>query len=203
MRKILSVLILTIAVSVTCFAQTTNPAPNRLPMEKESAPTTVGTMDKMKMDDKKVDEKAKAEQANWDEKSQFPMKRGAMSGTASKVSLAKILKTPAKYSGKNVLVEGLIVRSCKMEGCWLELAPNATGKSIRIKMKDHGFYVPLNAAGLKAKAEGVFTVKTLSKDEVDHLMNEDGAKFDKINADGTVTEVSFVASGLELSKGKK
>lgn len=192
MKTILSILILTLAATTAIFAQTTEMKP------KES----MDKMGKMEMGDKD-DEKAKAEQANWDDKSKFPMKRGMMSGTASKVSLAKILSTPAKYSGKNVLVEGVIVRSCKTEGCWMELAPTATGKSIRIKMKDHGFFIPLNAAGLKAKAEGVFTVKTLSKEEVDHLMNEDGAKFDKINADGTVTEVSFVAAGVELSKAKK
>jgi Domain of unknown function (DUF4920) len=191
MKTVLSILILTLVMTTAIFAQTTEMKP------KESM-----SMDKMKMDDKD-DEKSKAEQADWNDKSQFPMKRGMMSGTASKVSLAKILKSPAKYSGKNVVVEGVIVRSCKAEGCWMELAPNATGKSIRIKMKDHGFFVPLNAAGLNAKAEGVFTVKTLSKEEVDHLMNEDGAKFDKINADGTVTEVSFIAAGVELSKAKK
>jgi hypothetical protein len=195
MKTILSLLIATFAISLTIFGQNTSPEMLKKPMPMEEKPMG-------KMGDKD-DEKAKAEQADWNDKSQFPMKRGMMSGMSSKVSLAKILKTPAKYSGKNVLVEGVIVRSCKMEGCWLELAPNATGKSIRIKMKDHGFFVPLNAAGLNAKAEGVFTVKTLSKEEVEHLMNEDGAKFDKINADGTVTEVSFVASGVELSKAKK
>ncbi len=198
MKTILSLIILTLAISVSLFAQETV---KKMPMDPKPM-EKMGKMDKSDMDDKD-DEKAKAEQADWNDKSQFPMKRGMMSSKASKVSLAKILKTPAKYSGKTVAVEGVIVRSCKMEGCWMELAPTATGKSIRIKMKDHGFFIPLNAAGLNAKAEGVFTVKTLSKEEVDHLMNEDGAKFDKINADGTVTEVAFVANGVELSKAKK
>jgi Domain of unknown function (DUF4920) len=194
MKTILSILILTLAMTTAIFAQTTDMKSDKMDKMDKMGKAESGDKD---------DAKAKAEQADWNDKSQFPMKRGMMSGTATKVSLAKILKTPAKYSGKNVLVEGVIVRSCKMEGCWLELAPTATGKSIRIKMKDHGFFVPLNAAGLNAKAEGVFTVKTLSKEEVEHLMNEDGAKFDKINADGTVTEVSFVAAGVELSKAKK
>ena len=60
----------------------------------------------------------------------------------------------------------------------------------------------LNAAGMKVKAEGVFKTKTLSKEHVDHLINEDGAKFENRNADGTVTEVSFDASGVELTKIK-
>ncbi len=44
------------------------------------------------------------------------IKRGAMLGSAKKISLAKALKKPEKYTGKAVRVEGVIVRSCKMEG---------------------------------------------------------------------------------------
>ena len=128
------------------------------------------------------------------------MKRGAAIGDAKKVSLAEVLKSPSKYEGKTVAVEGVIVRSCKMEGCWMELAPSKNAQSVRVKFKDHAFFIPLDSAGMKAKAEGVFSVKTLSKAEVDHLMNEDGAKFDNINKDGTVTEISFEADGVELSK---
>jgi hypothetical protein len=128
------------------------------------------------------------------------LKRGAAIGKSKKVSLAKVMKSPEKYAGKMVRVEGVIVRSCKMEGCWLELAPDANAKSVRVKMKDHAFFVPLESAGAKAKAEGVFTVKTLSKEEVKHLVEDDGAKFDKINADGTVTEISFEATGVELTR---
>lgn len=128
------------------------------------------------------------------------MKRGAAIGKAKKVSLVKVLENPAKFEGKTVAVEGVIVRSCKMEGCWMELAPSKDAQAVRVKFKDHAFFIPLDSAGMKAKAEGVFSIKTLSKAEVDHLMNEDGAKFNNINKDGTVTEISFEASGVELSK---
>jgi len=131
------------------------------------------------------------------------LKRGAPIGNAKKVSLAKALKDPNKYVGKTVLVEGVIVRSCKMEGCWAELAPNKEGKSVRVKMKDHAFFIPLQSAGAIARAEGVFSVKTLSKAQVDHMIAEDGAKFDNRNADGTVNEVSFEATGIELKKETK
>lgn len=128
------------------------------------------------------------------------IRRGAEIGKADKVSLVEAMKNPAKYADKAILVEGVIKRSCKMEGCWLELAPTMDASAVRIKMKDHAFFVPLDSAGLKARVEGVMSVKTLSKEEVNHLINEDGAKFDKINADGTVTEISFEATGVELSK---
>ena len=85
-----------------------------------------------------------------------------------------------------------------MEGCWAELAADKNGKSVRVTMKGHAFFIPLNSAGAFARAEGVFKVKTLSKGDVDHLINEDGAKFDNRNADGSATEVSFEATGIEL-----
>jgi hypothetical protein len=88
-----------------------------------------------------------------------------------------------------------------MEGCWAELAPNATAKSVRVKMKDHKFFIPLQSAGATARVEGVFKIKTRTKEMVDHMIEEDGAKFENRNADGTVTEVSFEATGRVLKMG--
>ncbi|MBK8302069.1 MAG: DUF4920 domain-containing protein [Chloracidobacterium sp.] len=90
-----------------------------------------------------------------------------------------------------------------MEGCWAEVAENKDAKSIRVKMKGHAFFIPLQSAGAKARVEGTFQVKTLTKAMVDHMIEEDGAKFDNRNADGTVTEVSFEATGIELKKATK
>lgn len=117
-----------------------------------------------------------------------------------KVTLAKVFKDPAKFGDKTVAVDGVIVRSCKKEGCWMEMADKEGGKSVRVTFGDHAFFIPLNAAGMKVKAQGVFKTKTLSKEHVDHLINDDGAKFDNRNADGTVTEVSFDATGVELTQ---
>ena len=172
MNKFLSLAILVLAISVSAFAQ----------MEKK---------EKVMPSDKDKTEAIPA---------QGVLVRGAAIGKSKKVSLAKVLKDPAKYAGKMVRVEGVIVRSCKMEGCWMELAPAKDAKSIRVKMKDHAFFIPLDSAGATAKAEGIFSVKTLSKEEVKHMVEEDGAKFDNINPDGTVTEISFTATGVELTR---
>lgn len=185
MKKILGLMILGLASASVNLAQTPTKAEETKPMVME------------KMSEMKPSDEDKTAKFDADGK----IKRGAtLSSKAEKVSLAKILENPAKYSGKMVQVSGVIVRSCKMEGCWMELAPSKEAKSVRVKFKDHAFFVPLDAAGLNAKAEGVISVKTLSKEEVDHLVNEDGAKFDNINKDGTVTEVAFEATGVELTK---
>ena len=131
------------------------------------------------------------------------LKRGAPIGNSKKVSLNAVLKDLSKYAGKTVRIEGVVVRSCKTEGCWAEVAENSDSKSVRVKMKDHAFFIPLQSAGAKARVEGEFKVKTLTKAMVDHMIEEDGAKFDNRNADGTVTEVSFEATGIELTMGEK
>lgn len=136
--------------------------------------------------------------ANFDRKGRIL--RGATLTGAKKVSLTKVLADPSKYAGQNVRIEGVVIRSCKMEGCWMELAPAKDAKSVRVQFKDHRFFIPLQSAGFKARAEGTFEVKKLSKEEVDHLIKDDGAKFDNRNADGSVTEIRFVASGVELRK---
>ena len=84
----------------------------------------------------------------------------------------------------------------------MELAEKEGSRSVRVTFGDHAFFIPLNAAGMKVTAEGVFKTKTLSKEQVDHLINEDGAKFANRNTDGTVTEISFDATGVELTKTK-
>jgi hypothetical protein len=126
----------------------------------------------------------------------------ALSGSAKKVSLDKVFKEPAKFADEKVAVSGIIVRSCKKEGCWMEMAEKEGGRSVRVTFGDHAFFIPLNAAGMKVKAEGVFKTKTLNKEHVDHLINDDGAKFDSRNPDGSVTEVSFDATGVVLTKTK-
>lgn len=130
------------------------------------------------------------------------IKRGAVIGKSKRVKIKKVFKNPAKYSGKTVRVKGFVVRSCKKEGCWAEIGAKKNSKqTFRVKMKGHSFFIPLKSAGYKAVTEGVFSVKTLSKEEVDHLVEDDGAKFENINADGTVTEITFLASGIVLSRG--
>lgn len=126
----------------------------------------------------------------------------ALAKGVKKTSVEKAFKEPTKVADKTVELNGVIVRSCKKEGCWAEIADKEGGKSVRVTFGDHAFFIPLNAAGLQVRAQGTFKTKVLPKEHVDHLIKDDGAKFDNINADGTVTEVSFDATGVEMTKGK-
>ncbi|MGZ5441697.1 MAG: DUF4920 domain-containing protein [Thermoanaerobaculia bacterium] len=123
----------------------------------------------------------------------------AIAKDAKSVPLATVLASPAEYTKTPVVVEGVVTNACERKGCWMQLqpAPDAD-QSVRVTFKDYGFFVPLDSKGMKARAEGVTTVKKLSKAEADHL-EEEGAKL-KRNEDGSAVEVSFVANGVELTK---
>jgi hypothetical protein len=130
-----------------------------------------------------------------------PVKRGVPLGDSPAVAFADVFKEPQKYAGKKVRVEGLVERVCQAEGCWMQIVPAKGGDAaaaVRVTF-DHKFAVPKDAAKMNFRAEGVFSVKTLSKEEVEHLVKDDGAKI-KTKADGTADEISFVATGVELWK---
>ena len=127
------------------------------------------------------------------------IKRGEpISADAKAIALEQVLAKADDYAKTPVVVEGVVKKACDRKGCWMELAPAADKDGVRVTFKGYGFFVPLDSKGMKARVEGVTTVKTLSKKDVDHL-EEEGAKFTR-NADGTAREVSFVASGVELRK---
>lgn len=175
MKKLILLLNLILVFSLTAFAQEMNSKGEPVQKNKDNAPVELKAGEKIT--------------------------RGlALSKDAKKVSLEKALDTPEKFAGQTVAVEGVVVRSCKKEGCWMEVGTKEGKKSVRVTFGDHAFFIPLNAAGMSVKAEGTFQTKVLSKEHVDHLIKDDGAKFDKRNADGTVTEVSFDAKGVELTK---
>lgn len=127
------------------------------------------------------------------------VKRGAkIASDAKAIPMAAVLEKPEAYTEQAVVVEGIIQNACETRGCWLQLAPKAGDHGVRVTFKDYGFFVPLDSKGMNARAEGVTVVKTLSKEDADHLEGE-GAKLNR-NADGTAKEVSFVANGVELWK---
>jgi hypothetical protein len=127
------------------------------------------------------------------------VKRGAaISPDAKPVALTAVLEKPADYTKAPVLIEGFVEAACQTRGCWMQITPESGKAGMRVTFKDYAFFVPLDSKGMTARMEGTVSVKTLSKADVDHLVGE-GAKLNR-NADGTANEVSFVATGVELTK---
>jgi len=127
------------------------------------------------------------------------VKRGAaIPADATIVPLANVLEKPEAFTKNAVVTEGLVEAACTKKGCWMQLTPEAGQSGVRVTFKDYGFFVPKDVKGMNARLQGVVVVKTLSKDEADHLAGE-GAKLTR-NEDGTAREISFVANGVELTK---
>jgi hypothetical protein len=123
----------------------------------------------------------------------------AIGADTQRVSFADALKEPQKYAGKTVVIEGVVRRVCQAEGCWMEIGPKAEGEGgVRVTF-DHKFTIPKDAAPMSFRAEGTLKVKKLSKETVEHLVKDDGARI-KPNPDGTADELTFLATGVELWK---
>jgi hypothetical protein len=126
------------------------------------------------------------------------IRRGGRVMHARAIDLADALKEPKKYDGVTGVIQGVVRRVCQAEGCWVEIGPKEGEGSIRVTF-DHKFSVPKDASEMKFRADGTLKVKTLSKEQVEHLVKEDGAKV-KTNPDGTADELTFLATGVELWK---
>ena len=122
--------------------------------------------------------------------------RGDAIGDSPVVDLADALGDPAAYAGEQVILEGTVVKACQMKGCWMELTAEGAARGIRVTFKDYGFFVPTDSAGQAARLEGTFETNVFSREDADHLI-EEGVSLVR-NPDGTATELSFVASGVEL-----
>jgi hypothetical protein len=97
-------------------------------------------------------------------------------------SIAKILADPDAYVGKTVRIEGKVLDVCPMKGCWMELAQEGDGSSLRVKVDDDVIVFPVTAKGKLAVAEGVLEAIPMTRESyvgwMEHLAEERGQKFD-------------------------
>ncbi len=124
--------------------------------------------------------------------------RGASIGEVPLVSLSEALNDIDQFLDQSVIVEGKVRQVCQMKGCWMQLVPKSATTGVRVTFKDYGFFVPKESEGLIARLEGTFKRIAFSKKQADHF-SEEGVQL-KRNPDGTATEVSFVAVGVELHR---
>jgi hypothetical protein len=124
--------------------------------------------------------------------------RGQKIGQPANVQLKDLLASPERQKGKAVVVEGKVRRACERMGCWMELADSEEGPGVRITFQNYGFFVPLDAAGAKAKVAGTVKIVELSDATAAHYESEGGrvAKDPK----GARREVQLVATGVELRR---
>lgn len=93
------------------------------------------------------------------------------------VLISAVLAHPDAYVGKTIRVTGTAVGVCKHRGCWINLASDQEGQSLRVKVKDGEIVFPPEILGETVTAEGVWTsnVISLKPAEPKHDGGEKGA----------------------------
>ena len=103
-------------------------------------------------------------------------------------------------SSSKVKIEGEILSSCPMKGCWMRISVEKD--TVLVRFKDYGFFVPKN--GIEGKStiiNGSLSVDTLSIAQLQHYA-EDAGKSKKEIALITKPEVtiSFLADGVLIKE---
>ncbi len=78
------------------------------------------------------------------------------------VLVSDVLSHPDAYVGKTIRVTGTAVGVCKHRGCWISLASDKEGETLRVKVKDGEIVFPPEIVGETVTAEGVWTANQIS-----------------------------------------
>jgi hypothetical protein len=103
-----------------------------------------------------------------------------------------------KKDMNKIQITGVIAEVCQKEGCWIKVRTEMNvHDDILVKVKDHSFAVPKDAAGKRALINGSVTKKTLSVAEQQHYLQDAGASKEEIAAVTSPKEVyEMVATGM-------
>jgi len=97
-------------------------------------------------------------------------------------------------------LEATIQSVCQKKGCWMNV-DLGDGKSMMVRFKDYGFFVPLDASGRKAIMEGRAFREVLSVDMLRHYAEDAGKSKEEIEKiTEPETRLSFEASGVLIYK---
>ena len=110
----------------------------------------------------------------------------------------KINNETSDFDKKDVKIEGKILSSCPMKGCWMKI--KADQDTILVRFKDYGFFVPKNGIeGEKAIVNGKISVETLSVEQLRHYAEDAGKSQEEINLikDPQVS-LTFLADGVYI-----
>jgi hypothetical protein len=179
---------------------------------EQAKPEATASMEAAKMEKVEPAKEMKAEEMKAEEPAAAPTSAkadpaseghfgAAFNNQEQATPIGAILKDSDKYKGQVVKVSGRVNSVCTKKGCWFAIQdPEMTETSVRITMKDYGFFVPRDCAGKDAVIEGTFDLKVMTEARRKHLA-EDAGK-DSSNIKGDVKEFTLVATGVEISKAQ-
>ncbi|WP_317900100.1 DUF4920 domain-containing protein [Aurantibacillus circumpalustris] len=108
-------------------------------------------------------------------------------------SLTAMLKTKDTLTVK---VKAKVLDVCSQKGCWMTFKINETENAF-VKMKDYGFFVPLDLVGKTVVLDGHAFTKTTSVAELKHYAQDAKKSQKEIDAiTEPKNEVRFMADGI-------
>ncbi len=75
------------------------------------------------------------------------------------VNIAKLAKSPSRFAGRTVRLEGIVKAVCQGKGCWVEV--ESKGASFLARSMDESVLLPTDCEGRKVVVQGV--VKALPR----------------------------------------
>lgn len=110
-------------------------------------------------------------------------------------SLPQILQSGQKA---NVKVSAKVLDVCPKKGCWMKLQVNDSITAF-VKMKDYGFFVPLDIKGKTVIIEGESFIKETSVQELRHYAEDARKPASEIEAiTQPAREIRLTASGIRV-----
>ena len=103
-------------------------------------------------------------------------------------------------SSSKIKLEGEILSSCPMKGCWMKISVEKD--TVLVRFKDYGFFVPKNGIeGKRTIINGNISVDTLSVAQLQHYAEDAGKSKEEI---ALITKpeiiISFLADGVIIKE---
>ena len=100
------------------------------------------------------------------------------------------------HPNKNIKIEGKIISTCSMKGCWMKM--NVYKDTLLVRFKDYEFFVPKTGSENKSViVNGKISIDTLSIDLLKHYAEDAGKTMAEISL---ITKpeitISFLADGV-------
>jgi hypothetical protein len=112
------------------------------------------------------------------------------------VSVAMFKEDIKGKDSLRVKLEAPIIEACKVKGCWMNV-DLGNGKTMMVRFKDYGFFVPKDSGGKTAVMEGYAYTEVVGVDMLKHYAKDAGKSKKEIAAiNESETRLTFTADGV-------
>ena len=113
-----------------------------------------------------------------------------------KLKKNKLLNNP----NNDVKIQGKIISTCPMKGCWMKM--NVNNDTLLVRFKDYGFFVPKTGSeGKSVIINGKLSIDTLSVGQLKHYAEDAGkTKYEISLITKPEITLSFLADGVIIKK---